>query len=182
VAGKLNMDTSNQPHHSLGFYIKLTLLAWLAMIGFDFFLHAGLLAPVYAQPSPFLLPLDRAFALIPVGYLSFLMLGVFLLWLMLKLKIKAWKNGAIFGLQVGVLTWGAFAIGLFSISTAPPNLLAAWFLGQAIELGIAGGVIGYGITQSSFGRLFVRILIFVFVSIMIAIVLQNIGFAQIPSI
>ncbi len=176
------MEPSNQPHHSLGFYIKLTLLAWLSMIGFDFFLHAGLLASVYAQPSPFLLPLDRAFALIPVGYLSFLILGVFLLWLMLKLKIQAWKNGAIFGLQVGVLTWGAFAIGLFSISTAPPNLLVAWFFGQAIELGIAGGVIGYGLTQSSFGRLFMRILIFVIVAVVLGVVLQNIGFAQIPSL
>jgi len=143
------MEPSNQPHQSLGFYIKLTLLAWLSMIGFDFFLHAGLLASVYSQPSPFLLPLDRAFALIPVGYLSFLMLGVFLLWLMLKLKIQSWKSGAIFGLQVGVL------------------------------LGIAGGVIGYGLTLSSFGRFFVRILIFVFISIMLGIVLQNINFAQI---
>jgi hypothetical protein len=176
------MEPFNQPQQSLGFYIKLTLLAWLSMIGFDFFLHAGILAAVYSQPSPFLLPLDRAFALIPVGYLSFLILGVFLFWLMLKLKIQDWKKGAIFGLKVGVLTWGAFAIGLFSISTAPPNLLAAWFFGQAIELGIAGGVIGYGLTQSSFGRLFVRILIFVIVAIVIGIVLQNTGFAQIPSI
>jgi large-conductance mechanosensitive channel len=176
------MDTINHPLPSIGFYIKLTLLSWLSMIGFDFFLHAGLLSRIYLQPSPFLLPLDRAFAYIPIGYASFLIFGIFLLWLMLKLKIQGWKQGTIFGLQVGVLIWGAFSMGLFSIATAPPNLLVAWFLGQATELGIAGGVIGYGLTQSSFGRLLKSVLIFVIVSIVIAIVLQNISFAQAPSI
>lgn len=176
------MDTTNRSLPSIGFYIKLTLLSWLSMIGFDFFLHAGLLSQVYSQPSPFLLPLDIAFAYIPIGYVSFLIFGIFLLWLMLKLKLQGWKQGAIFGLQVGVLTWGAFSIGLFSIATVPPTLLVALFLGQAIELGIGGGVIGHGLTQSSFGRLFVQVLIFVIVSIVIAIVLQNIGFAQPPLI
>ncbi len=41
---------------SLRALILLTLLGWLSMIGFDFFLHAGLLARLYLTPSPFLLP------------------------------------------------------------------------------------------------------------------------------
>lgn len=176
------MDTSSRPLPSIGFLIKLTLLSWFSMIGVDFFLHAGLVSSVYSQPSPFLLPSDRAFARIPIGYLSFLVSGIFLLWLILKLKLQGWKKGAIFGLQVGFLTWGAFSIGLFSIATVPPVLLIAWFLGQAIELGIAGGVIGYGLTQSNLGRLFIPVLIFVIISIVIAIVLQNIGFVQVHSI
>ena len=171
------MDKTNHTLPSSGYYVKLTLLSWLSMIGFDFFLHAGLLSRVYSQPSPFLLPPERAFAYIPIGYLSFLIFGIFLLWLMLKLKLQGWKQGVIFGFQVGVLTWGAFSLGLFSIATVPPKLLAAWFLGQTIELGIGGGVIGYGLTQSNLGRLFVKVLVFVIVSIAIAIVLQNIGFA-----
>jgi len=95
---------------------------------------------------------------------------------MLKLKIKGSKKGVIFGLQVGFLTWGAFSIGLFSISTATPLLLIAWFFGQTIELGIAGGVIGYGLTQSKVGPLFFSVLIFVIISITLSVVLQNIGF------
>jgi len=171
------MDTSNRPLPSIGILIKLTLLSWFSMIGFDFFLHAGLLSSIYSKPSPFLLASDRAFALIPLGYLSFLIFDIFLLWLMLKLNLQGWKKGVIFGLQVGILTWGGFSIGLFSIATVPSTLLIAWFFGQAIELGIAGGVIGYGLTQSKLGRLFVRVLIFVIISIVLAIVLQNIGFA-----
>jgi hypothetical protein len=176
------MDPENQTPPSTGLYIKLTLLSWFSMIGFDFFLHAGLLSQVYSQPSPFLLPLDLAFAYIPIGYVSFLIFSIFLLWLMLKLKLQRWKQGFIFGLQVGSLTWGAFSLGLFSIATAPPTLLVAWFLGQTIELGIGGGVIGYGMTQRSLRRLFGQVVFFVFVSIVIAIVLQNIDFAQVPVI
>jgi hypothetical protein len=171
------MDPSSRPIPSISFLIKLTLLSWFSMIGFDFFLHAGLLSSLYSQPSPFLLPPDRAFALIPVGYLSFLIFDIFLIWLMLKLDLLGWKRGVIFGLQVGFLTWGAFSIGLFSIATATPLLLIAWFLGQTIELGIAGGVIGYGLKQSKLRRLFFLVMIFVIISIVLSIVLQNIGFA-----
>ena len=60
--------------------ISLTLIAWLAMLGFDFFLHAGLLAGLYVEPSPFLLPPLSAFALIPVGYAAFLLSSVLLVW------------------------------------------------------------------------------------------------------
>jgi len=95
---------------------------------------------------------------------------------MLRLDIKGWKKGIIFGLQVGFLTWGAFSIGLFSISTATPLLLLAWFLGQTIELGIAGGVIGYGLTQSKLRSLFFSVFIFVIISIVLSVLLQNIGF------
>ena len=176
------MDTENHAPPTIGFYIKLALLSWFSMIGFDFFLHAGLLSQVYSQPSPFLLPLDLAFAYIPIGYISFLIFGIFLLWLMLKFKLQRWKQGFIFGLQVGSLTWGAFSLGLFSIATVPPTLLVAWFLGQTIELGIGGGVIGYGMAQRSLRCLFVPVFFFVIVSVVIAIVLQNIGFAQVPVI
>ena len=168
------MDSSNLDGHPLGFYIKLILLSWFSMIGFDFFLHAGLLPSIYSQPSPFLLPPERAFALIPVGYASFLLFDIFLLWLILKLNIKGFKEGLLFGLKVGLFTWGSFAIGLFSIATASPTLLIAWFLGQAIELGIAGGIIGYGLYQKSLRRLIYFVIVFVIVSIVVSIVIQNI--------
>jgi len=168
------MESSNRFNHPLGFYIKLTLLSWLSMIGFDFFLHAGLLSSIYSQPSPFLLPAERAFALIPVGYASFLVSDIFLLWLILKLDINDFKKGLLFGLKVGLFTWGSFTLGLFSIATASPILLIAWFLGQAIELGIAGGIIGYGLNQKSLKRLLYYVITFVIVSIVVSIVIQNI--------
>lgn len=50
------------------------LLSWLSMLGADFFLHGGLLASLYIQPSPFLLPPWDSFKRIPLGYLSALLL------------------------------------------------------------------------------------------------------------
>jgi hypothetical protein len=94
--------------------IFLTLIAWLSMPGFEFILHAGLLAGPYRQPSPLLVPPLTAFKLIPLGYLSFLPLTVLLVWLMTRLKLSGGRQGAFFGLTVGGLTWGAFVLGLFS--------------------------------------------------------------------
>jgi len=154
-------------------YVKLVLLAWLSMVGFDLFLHAGVLARLYAEPSPFLLPPERAFALIPVGYLSFLILAVLLVWLMARLSIKGWREGSKFGLQLGALSWGAFTLGLLSISTASPLLLAGWFVGQTLELGIGGLVAGCGFERERLGRLFLWVLLFMLGAFVSSVILQN---------
>ena len=158
-----------------GFYIKLTLLAWLSMIGFDFFLHAGVLAPLYAKDSAFLLPPERAFALIPVGYLSFLGLAILLIWLMTKLRLQGWQKGIIFGMRLGFIAWGSLVLGLYSISTASPTLLLGWFLGQMVELGFGGAVAGHGFAERKLGGLFLKVFIFVMVAIMAGIVWQNVA-------
>ena len=144
------------------------------MIGFDFFLHAGILAPLYAKKSTFLLPPERAFALIPIGYISFLGLATLLTWLMVKLNIQEWRKGALFGFQLGFLAWGSLILGLYSISTASPVLLWAWFLGQTVELGIAGAVAGYGLAERKLRRLFWMVFIFAILAIVAGIIWQNV--------
>ncbi|MFZ0546903.1 MAG: hypothetical protein WAM60_15760 [Candidatus Promineifilaceae bacterium] len=160
--------------------IKLTLLAWLAMIGFDLFLHGGLLSCLYQQDSPFLLSPDRAFTLIPVGYVSFLLLAVLLVWLMRRLGLKGWKSGTIFGLQIGMLIWGSLILGLLSISTASLTLLFGWFVGQTLELGLAGTVVGIGFTQERLRRLTLQVTGLIIVSIIVTIILQNTVFVSCP--
>jgi hypothetical protein len=130
---------------STGRVVALIILAWLSMLGVDFLVHAGFLASLYMQSSPFLLPPATAFALIPVGYLSFALLALLLVWLMIRLQVAGWRAGAIFGLELGGLMWGAFVLGLLSISTASVPLLVGWLFGQTAELGIAGAVVGSGL-------------------------------------
>ncbi len=154
--------------------VKIGLLAWLAVIGFDFFLHAGVLAGIYSEPSPFLLPPEEAFRLIPLGYLSFLMLIVLFVWLMPRLGIAGWKSGLVFGLIVGALISGAGYLGLLSISTVPPVLLVWWFLGQTVELGIAGMVLGSGLATERLRPLLIKVIVFFIVTVALGIVLQNI--------
>lgn len=174
MAGMRNLEQAR----SLGTYVKVTLLAWLSMIGFDFFLHAGVLAHLYLEPDPFLVPPERACALIPVGYLSFLSLAILLTWLMARLSIQGWHQGGILGLQLGALAQGAFTLGLLSISTARPALLAGWFFGQTVELGIAGMVVGSAFAAPRLGRLFVKVLVLVIGAFAFAVLLQNVGLAS----
>lgn len=162
---------------SFWFYLRLTLLTWFAIIGIDFFIHAGLLAGLYTEPNPFLLPPEQAFAMIPVGYLSFLALAVLLLWLMAKIGIRGWRQGAVFGLQFGLISGISSTLGLFSIATVPPVFLGGWFLGQVLELCIAGMVAGSGLENRRLGRLFLRVLVFVIAAVVITIILQNVGLA-----
>lgn len=164
---------------SFWFYVRLTLLAWFVIVGFDFFIHAGLLAGIYTEPAPFLLPPEQAFVMIPIGYLSFLALAFLLLWLMVKIGIQGWRRGAIFGLQFGVISGASSTLGLFSISTVPPIFLAGWSIGQVVELCIAGMVLGSGLANQRLGRLFIKVLVFVIGAFALTIVLQNVGIAPV---
>jgi hypothetical protein len=170
----MQVQSGSMPYprrHVLG----LTFIAWLSMLGFDFLLHAGLLAGLYQQPSPFLLPPLTALTLIPAGYLSFLLVAVLLVWLMRRLKLAGWRAGAVFGLELGGLAWGSFVLGLLSISTASLSLLLAWFIGQTLEMTIAGVVIGSGLAGMRLGRLLGVVLIGSLLAVGLTIVLQSLG-------
>ena len=155
--------------------IRITLIAWFVMIGIDFFIHAGLLANLYMQESPFLLSETDAFRLIPVGYLSFLIMAILLVWLMGRLDISGWRSGLMFGLKLGALTWGSLTIGLFSIATAEPALLLGWFAGQTVEIAVAGGFAGAALAGGSLRSLSIKTLALIIVMFILTIVLQNIG-------
>ncbi len=162
--------------------IGLGALGWISMLGIDFFLHAGLLANLYAQSSPFLLPPEDAFRLIPIGYLSFLLLDVLILWLMIRLEIAGWQRGLSFGLIIGGLIWGAMTLGLLSISTASPGLMLGWFAGQVVELGVAGAVIGSGLSGTPLRKILVRVIVLILALVVATIIMQNIGLASAVSI
>ncbi|NNF00662.1 MAG: hypothetical protein HKN25_16715 [Pyrinomonadaceae bacterium] len=156
---------------------KIVILCWLSMIGFDFFLHGGLMAGFYVQTSPFLLPPEKAFRLIPIGYLSFLLFAILLVWLMLGQNIRGWRGGLVFGLKLGALIWGSVVLGLMSISTASAGLLIGWFFGQTIELGIAGAFGGSALCGVRLTKLFFIVFVLLFLSLLLTLVLQNLGFA-----
>ena len=173
-----------EPEYHQGALVKssrnlstITLLSWLSMLGFDFFLNAGLLSWMYLNPSPFLLPPERMFKLIPLGYLSFLLMAVLLCWLMVSHDVFGRLEGSLFGLKLGGLMGGAGMLGIASISTAEFSLLFGMFIGQTIELGIAGAVIGSALGGTSLKRLSIAVSFFVISSLVITIMLQAMGLA-----
>ncbi len=151
--------------------------AWVMSLGFDLLLHAGLLARLYVEPSPFLLGPGDAFRRIPLGYLTFLILTLSLYWLLGRLGVRGAGAGFRYGAAAGVVVWGALVVGLYSISTAAVPLLAAWWLGQALELGLAGAVLGAAATGVPLKRIWARVAIVVVASVVMTVVLQSLGWA-----
>ena len=157
--------------------VSSVLMAWVLAVAFDLFLHAGVLAGLYREPSAFLLPAEDAFRRIPLGYIAFLVLIVGLFWLCRRLAVRDWISGLRLVAVAGAVVWGALALGLYSISTAPPALLAGWWIGQTVELGLAGAVLGAAATPVPRRRLWVVVAAGVILLVGGTIVLQSLGLA-----
>jgi hypothetical protein len=155
-------------------------LSWIAMIGVDLSLHAGLLAPLYDWSSPFLLPPGDAFARIPIGNLGFLVLAIGLGWLLPRLDIHTGRDGAVMAGAFGGVLWAALLLGIWSISTADPTLLAAWWIGQTVELAVGGLVIGSVLGGARMRSVAWKVGSLVVVGAVVAVVLQSIGYAEAP--
>ena len=158
------------------------MLSWLAMIGVDVFLHAGLLAPLYDWDSPFLLRPDEAFVRIPIGYLSFLIMAIGLAWLLTNLEVERGRDGALIAGAFGAAAWGSLVLGLWSISTADPALLVGWWAGQTVALAIGGHVIGSVHGGARLRTVVWRVGLVVAVGAVSAVALQTIGYATAPII
>jgi hypothetical protein len=157
-------------------------LSWLAMIGVDFFLHAGLLAPLYDWDSPFLLRPDEAFVRIPIGYLGFLLLAMGLAWLLTRLEVERGRDGALIAGALGAVAWGSLVLGLWSISTADPALLVGWWVGQTVELAVGGHVIGSALGGARLRTVAGTVGLVLAVGAVSAVVLQTVGYATAPVI
>jgi hypothetical protein len=151
--------------------------AWTLSLGFDLFLHGGLLARLYVEPSPFLLRPEAAFRRIPLGYLAFLALTLTLYWVLRRLGIRGAIAGLRHGAAAGAVVWGAFAVGLYSISTATMPLLAGWWIGQTVELGLAGAVLGAAANGAPMKRIWTLVGGAIVVFVAATIVLQSLGLA-----
>jgi hypothetical protein len=160
--------------------ISATVLSWLAMVGLDLALHAGLLAPLYDWDSPFLLNPEEAFARIPAGYLALLVLAAALVWLLPRLGARTAARAAITAGATGAVVWAALLVGLWSITTADPVLLVAWWAGQTLQLAAGGYVIGAmaaGARTRTVGLAVVAVLV---AGLAMAVVLQSTGYAPAP--
>jgi hypothetical protein len=124
--------------------IPIGFLSWLTALGIDFFLHGGLFAGLYSESTAFLLPPEEAFRRIPLGYLSILLLVILILWLMVRLRLDTWKEGAIFGGKLGLLLGSSMFLGLLSISTVAWHFLLGSMFAQIVELAAVGAIIGSG--------------------------------------
>jgi hypothetical protein len=78
------------------------------------------------------------------------------------------------------VVWAALLLALWSIATAEPVMLLAWWAGQAAALGVAGWVVGAMLGGASTRWVAVRVVALAAVMVVLAIVLQAVGYATAP--
>jgi hypothetical protein len=94
-------------------------------------------------------------------------------------NVERGRDGVLIAGAFGAVVCGALVLGLWSISTADLGLLAGWLVGQTLELGLGGAVIG-----SILGGMRVRAVAWRVAALVVgaisAVVLQTIGYATAP--
>jgi hypothetical protein len=132
---------------------------------------------LYHRESPFILGPEAAFRRIPFGYFAFLVLTASLYWLLDRLRVRGAMDGLRYGSTAGAIVWGALVIGLYSITTAPVSLLAGWWVGQTLELGLAGAMLGAAAAGLPARRMWSIVAVVVFGCIVVTVGLQSLGLA-----
>jgi len=117
-----------------------------------------------------------------VGYLAFAILATALVWLLPRLGVDGGRHGAVAGGAVAAIGWGALLLAIWSISTAEPQLLFAWWIGQSASMAVAGFAIGAAIAGADRRLLWLSVGAVLLVGVVTAIVLQTVGYATAPVI
>lgn len=137
--------------------IRVTGTVWLAMVGLDFLLNAGLFAGMYRDGGAFMLAPEEAFRRIPLGYAAFLILALGIVELTYRLAVRSVADGVRLGFASGAALAGAWGLGLYSIATLTPSVALAFSLIWLLLLTVGGGVAAAGLRGPSVRRLALRV-------------------------
>lgn len=157
-------------------FLAAVLTAWLLFIGIDFLFHASLLKYVWGQEFAAVKPLEELALLIPVGYLSFLLLTALIGYLFVSIfKEKPLLKDAVkFALVFSALFSLSSFLGQFSFLNLPTVFLAITSIISFVEV--------FSVTILFHGLLFAKgikkkalLVIVAFVLLLMAgIIIQNI--------
>ena len=158
--------------------VGISLLAWLAYIGLDFLLNAGILARIIDWQQPGLLSPMQMFQRIPLGYLSFLLATILMVWLMLRMNVRGLRPGLLFGTRFGLFAAAIGFSGLLSIVSIRPQTLLVWSLEAVPSCALVGAVVGDGLVRERVRKLVGAVIVFFLVCVIVAAILQNVGATQ----
>jgi hypothetical protein len=137
--------------------LRVTLVVWLAMVGLDFVLNAGLFAAMYQDGGPFLLAPLEAFRRIPLGYLAFLILAAAMVELSFRMRATTMAAGLRLGGAAGAAIGAAWGLGLYSVATLTPLTALAFAAIWLALLTVAGAVAATGLGRTSLRGLTLRV-------------------------
>jgi len=157
-------------------FVLTTFVAWLFFLMIDFLAHAVLLSSFWAQDLQALKSKDELFRLIPIGYLSFLILTFLFGWLYARLFKTDGdvKKGLAFGAICGGLFSLSNFLGWISFLNLPPLFLFLVSLVYFVEISGVGFVFGYLLHPASIKKRIWAIISFIVFGFFLGIALQNI--------
>jgi hypothetical protein len=155
--------------------VPAAIAAWLGYIGLDFLIHAALLAAWWRATGAYWLPQRELFVRIPYAYASFAIYCVALTWLLERISgtdvrvSSGWRLGAIAGLVYGTTS----ALAMYSVVGMPASALLVWPGSAVVESTTSGGVAAWVLRARRPWRRVGVVAIGVVISVLVAIVLQN---------
>ena len=151
-------------------------IAWLVFIGIDFFFHASLLESLWQDEIDAIKPKIDLFLLIPLGYLSFLLLTILVGYSFTKIfQTKPNRNKVLgFALIFSLLYSSSNLLGVFSYVNIPLKQLIIMNVIYFIEI-LAVVLIFYIATyREKVNRIFWFSILTFFALVIIGIIIQNI--------
>jgi hypothetical protein len=117
-------------------YVLSILMAWILFLGVDFLFHASIFASLWKEDVAIFKSMEDLAILIPLGYLSFLLLTALVGYLFFRIfKTKpALKEVLKFGLIFGLLFSLSNLLGLYSYIVFPIKQLLLFNLVYFIEI------------------------------------------------
>lgn len=157
------------------FWVNL-FFAWLVFLGIDFFFHAGLFKLLWIEDTPAIKTLDELSRLIPVGYLSFLLISWLVAYTFTNIFREKPEASRVtkFAFTWGILFALSNFLGLYSYVTIPIKQLALFNFVYFIEIFSFCYALN-GLYFSENKRRVKRIIFLLFFgSIFLGVILQNI--------
>ncbi len=161
--------------------ITAILIAWLLFIGVDFLFHASLLTSLWKEDIVALKSLENLSVLIPVGYLSFLLLTILIGYLFFRIfRSKPSVNQVLqFGFFFGILFSLSNLLGLYSFVEIPLKHLVLFNLVYFIEIIVVTLSLYFTLYSAKRRKvIWISVLVFfllIFLGILIQNIFQNIG-------
>ena len=157
-------------------FILATVIAWLFFLMLDFLAHATLLNLFWAKEYPALKVKEELFRLIPLGYLSFLILTLLIGWV----YIRFYREGgtAKKGLSFGAVFGGLFALVTFlswySVLNLPVLFVLLISVVYFVEIAAVGFVYGYLLPPESVKKRVWLLVGMIILGFVLSIILQNV--------
>ena len=152
------------------------IIAWIVFVGIDFFFHASLLEYLWQKEIESIKPALDLFLLIPLGYLSFLLLTLLVGYTFTKIYASKPNRKEIIGFTLifGFLFSASNLLALFSYVNIPLKQIIIYNVIYFIEISVVIFIFYKSMFRKKINKLIWYSILAFFGLVIIGIIIQNI--------